>query len=59
MNQETEGAQERARITEPSGPDVVAVIDLDYLEEVNIECSDGRYGCTCIRYEKCCGCLIQ
>lgn len=41
--------------------DIIAVADLIFEENVllsdDIMCD--RYGCTCIAFEKCCGCLIQ
>jgi len=39
--------------------DDVKVIKLSFDEIENQECSDNRYGCKCISYEKCCGCLMQ
>ena len=35
------------------------IISLEFDEAANADCEDSRYGCTCINYEKCCGCLLQ
>lgn len=41
--------------------DVLAEATLCFEENMIAEDSDGcsPYGCTCISYEKCCGCLLQ
>ena len=41
-------------------PEVLAEVTLTF--EENLLLGDSgcpRYGCTCISYEKCCGCLLQ
>jgi len=43
----------------PGRDEVLKVIELDLDEYDNKNCEDQRYGCTCINYEKCCGCLMQ
>ena len=35
------------------------IISLEFDEAANADCEDNRYGCTCINYEMCCGCIIQ
>lgn len=41
------------------GEGILRVIELEFDEYDNKDCEDRRYGCTCINYERCCGCLIQ
>lgn len=39
--------------------EIIAWREMEF-ENVILEASDcERYGCTCINYEKCCGCFIQ
>lgn len=38
---------------------VVKVVKLEFDEYENKDCQDQRYGCKCVNYEKCCGCLLQ
>jgi len=37
----------------------IKIIQLKFDERYNEDCTDDRYGCTCIAYEKCCGCIFQ
>jgi hypothetical protein len=37
----------------------VRVVHLRFEEIEASDCTDNRYGCTCISHEKCCGCIIQ
>lgn len=41
--------------------DILATASLIYEENLLAENADNcnSYGCTCIAYEKCCGCFIQ
>lgn len=40
-------------------PSYIKIIHLKFDERYNEDCVDSPYGCTCISYEKCCGCLLQ
>jgi hypothetical protein len=35
------------------------IVSLQFEEAANADCEDTRYGCHCIAYEMCCGCLLQ
>ena len=43
----------------PNGYSPARIVSLEFDEAANADCEDSRYGCTCIAYEKCCGCLLQ
>ncbi|MDD5264074.1 MAG: hypothetical protein PHU43_04465 [Candidatus Bipolaricaulis sp.] len=47
------------RAEEKQETDVLTIRELSFTEQDNRDCSDKQYGCTCISYEKCCGCIIQ